>query len=116
MNFLQAHNVELRFFVGSWASFPVVQEPYSMILTSETVYELDNLPDLVALLRHAALTSSTPALLQDQLTLVACKRVYFGVGGGEYAFKREVGDRAEISNLWNSSKGVERTVMRVKWI
>ena len=114
-SFLELNNVELRFFVGSWHELPIPLEAYSIVLTSETVYELDNLPYLTDLLHQISMTKNHPAKTRDQLTLVACKRVYFGVGGGEFAFKAEVGARGEVNNIWHSSHGVERTVLRVEW-
>lgn len=109
--FLDRHNIELRFFAGSWQTFDVF-EPYDIVLTSETVYDVDNLPHLVKLLKAANTSDSKTG----GLTLVACKRVYFGVGGGEVAFKSAVdayGGSAE--NIWTGGSGVERTVMKTTW-
>lgn len=109
--FLKRHNIELRFFAGSWETFEV-SEPYNVVLTSETVYDVDNLPHLVKLLKEA----SHPTPKSGDLTLVACKRVYFGVGGGEVAFKSVVEtDDGQVENLWTGGSGVERTVMRTSW-
>lgn len=86
------------------------------MLTSETVYELDNLEHLTDLLDRCA--SANGRVQEQQKTLVACKRVYFGVGGGEVAFKHSMAKRSSVSrvvNIWNSGAGVERTVMEVKW-
>jgi protein-histidine N-methyltransferase len=114
VDFLEKHNVELKFFSGAWQNFPTPDQPYDVILTSETVYELDNLEYLTSLLERAAAGHLSGK--HDQLTLVACKRVYFGVGGGEIAFKHSVEKkRADVENIWNSGSGVERTVMKVNW-
>jgi len=113
--FLKEHDIELKLFAGSWQTWPDSsqdEQAYDLVLTSETVYELENLDSLCTLLQRAA---TTPAPMPDQLTLVACKRVYFGVGGGELAFKDKVEKKAEVENIWTSSQGVERTVMRVTW-
>ena len=111
LDFLKRWNIRIECFAGGWSSFDVHEgEGYDTILTSETVYDLDNLPHLKDLLRRSAKQT------KHQLTLVACKRIYFGVGGGEIAFKHEIGDDAEVDNVWASSTGgVERTVMRVRW-
>jgi protein-histidine N-methyltransferase len=111
LDFLKRWHIRIECFAGGWNSFEVPDDSrYNTILTSETVYDLDNLPHLKELLRRAAKPT------QDQLTLVACKRIYFGVGGGEIAFKHEIGDDGEVENVWASSTGgVERTVMRVRW-
>ncbi|KAK9900103.1 hypothetical protein P389DRAFT_207667 [Cystobasidium minutum MCA 4210] len=109
--FLAKHDIELKFFAGSWQTFQV-DEPYNVVLTSETVYELENLPFLVELLKAA--TKPKPA--QGDLTLIACKRVYFGVGGGEVAFRSAVGDaEGKVETVWSGGKGVERTVMQASW-
>lgn len=110
-DFLVKNDIELKFFAGSWQTFQV-QEPYNLILTSETVYDLENLPHLVKLLQSA----TKPKLEAGDLTLIACKRVYFGVGGGEVAFKLAVEEAGgEVQNIWSGGKGVERTVMQATW-
>lgn len=109
--FLDRHNIELKFFAGSWETFKVA-EPYNIVLTSETVYDVDNLPHLVRLLQ----TASRPSPKAGNLALVACKRVYFGVGGGEVAFKSVVDDfGGAVENIWTGGSGVERTVMKTTW-
>lgn len=128
--FLKQHDIELKLFAGSWQTCPLPtdDQPYDVVLTSETVYEPDNLDSLCALLQRAATSKTTTTTTatttadpanaspkDDQLSLVACKRVYFGVGGGELAFKDKIHDKAQVSNIWSSSKGVERTVMRIVW-
>ena len=54
--------------------------------------------------------------------MVACKRVYFGVGGGEQEFRRRVVERrGKVENVWGDgegegrSRGVGRVVMSVEW-
>lgn len=109
--FLNRHDIELKFFAGDWETFKV-DEPYNIILTSETVYDVDNLPRLVKLLQSAGGTTSKPG----DLSLVACKRVYFGVGGGEVAFKSVVEENGgTVENIWTGGSGVERTVMKTTW-
>lgn len=116
LHFLEKSNIELMFFSGAWQNFPnpsSAEAGYDLVLTSETVYELENLEYLTDLLVRAA----GPAIgRKDQTTLVACKRVYFGVGGGEVAFKHAMERRGvEVDNIWHSGSGVERTVMKVRW-
>lgn len=109
--FLERHDIELKFFAGSWQTFSI-SEPYDLVLTSETVYDVENLPSLVKLLKTASHSDGE----SSTLTLVACKRVYFGVGGGEVAFKAAVSDTdGTIENIWSGGQGVERTVMRASW-
>lgn len=109
--FLERHNIELKFFGGSWQTFQPT-EHYNVVLTSETVYDVENLPHLVKLLK----TASHPEPKSGDLTLIACKRVYFGVGGGEVAFKSAVDDLdGTVENIWTGGSGVERTVMHARW-
>jgi protein-histidine N-methyltransferase len=119
---LQRENVELRFFEGDWSGMvaqPEVQH-YDVVLTSETIYSLDSLPSLLSLLQTTCRTTSdhpSPATC-----LVACKRIYFGVGGGELEFRRRVEERGgKVSSIWGEgegegkSQGVGRVVMNVNW-
>lgn len=116
LQFLDKYNIELRFFAGGWQNVPAPEQPYDLVLTSETVYELDNLEHLTGLLHRCALPQRGQPRPRDHTTLVACKRVYFGVGGGEHAFKDCIEKQgATVDNIWNSGSGVERTVMRVNW-
>lgn len=88
-------------------------EPYDVVLTSETVYSLPSLPSLLDVLQAACRP------LGDSLCLVACKRIYFGVGGGELEFRRRVEERrGTAETVWGGEKpnrGVSRTVMKVEW-
>ncbi|GAA5909514.1 hypothetical protein JCM5296_006058 [Sporobolomyces johnsonii] len=117
---LEREQIELRFFEGDWAGMDGVVrkegDGYDLVLTSETVYSLPSLPPLLDLLEAAV---SIQAL---SLCLVACKRIYFGVGGGELEFRRRVEERGgEVETVWGEgdgkgkSSGVGRTVMRVRW-
>jgi len=120
---LERENIELRFSEGDWAGMARTVrdddgERYDVVLTSETVYAVESLPALLDLLEAA--TARGGAV--DALCLVACKRIYFGVGGGELEFRRRVEERgAEVEAVWGAgegkgkSSGVGRTVMRVRW-
>lgn len=90
------------------------EDSYDVILTSETIYSLDSLEPLLDLLH----SSSSPAASTQ--CLVACKRIYFGVGGGEVEFRKRVEERGgQVSTVWGAegveNTGVGRVVMRVKW-
>ncbi|KPV75954.1 uncharacterized protein RHOBADRAFT_52962 [Rhodotorula graminis WP1] len=120
---LERENVELRFSEGDWAGMATAlraddDERYDVVLTSETVYAVESLPALLDLLEAATARGTD----DDALCLVACKRIYFGVGGGELEFRRRVEERgAEVEAVWGAgegrgkSSGVGRTVMRVRW-
>lgn len=112
---LTKHRIELKFFSGSWpavSSSPTgsdrVTQKYDLALTSETVYQIPSLPNLIALLRGA------------QQSIVAAKVLYFGVGGGTDAFEEAVlasgGQLEHIGGAWEGAKGgVSRKVSRVQW-
>lgn len=93
------------------------EEGFDIVLTSETVYSLPSLPPLLDLLESAAKGKEV-----DQLCLVACKRIYFGVGGGELEFRRRVEERGgKVESVWGQgngkgrNEGVGRTVLKVEW-
>ncbi|GAA5835289.1 hypothetical protein JCM9279_004497 [Rhodotorula babjevae] len=121
---LERENIELRFSEGDWAGMARAVrvagegERYDVVLTSETVYAVESLPALLDLLEAATARNDDAGAL----CLVACKRIYFGVGGGELEFRRRVEERgAEVEAVWGAgegmgkSSGVGRTVMRVRW-
>jgi protein-histidine N-methyltransferase len=124
--------ITLRFFAGGWSSFPV-DAPYTLVLSSETIYETRSLPALIRLLRLAA--SATPAgedgdAVSDRLsaatsrlrvsprtkTLVAAKVLYFGVGGGVSDFADAVErEHGRVEKVWENESGVGRQIMDVEW-
>jgi protein-histidine N-methyltransferase len=115
---LQRENIELRFFEGDWGQASV--QHYDVVLTSETIYSLDSLDSLLGLLTMAC--KSTPDATAPSTCLVACKRIYFGVGGGELEFRRRVESRgAKVETIWGDGEGagkntgVGRVVMSVDW-
>lgn len=115
---LDTENIELVFFEGAWETFTVdaEEDKYDLVLTSETVYELDSLDSLIRLLR----TASRPG--KDSTCLVACKKIYFGVGGGELEFRRRVEQvQGTVETVWGQHcmkgriTGVGRVIMQVEW-
>lgn len=112
-------NVELKFFSGDWSTMNKApnQERYDIILTSETIYSLPSLPPLLDLLSSASYPSTEK---ENTKCFVACKRIYFGVGGGEGEFRRRVEERnGEVTTVWGGegaeNTGVGRVVMSVTW-
>lgn len=122
VDFLDQHQIELKFFCGPWHAWKLSEEGYDIVVTSETVYEPESLPSLCQVLTTAAKGGKDavppPASAEgdSNITLVACKRVYFGVGGGEHAFKECIAEKgASVREVWRSGKGVDRTVLKVTW-
>ena len=138
---LVEYEIELRFFSGSWQTFDLEAAggKYDIILTSETIYRTESLPALIEVLRSSCLGSSRgqtadqdealAKLSQEKLSissseapyvcLVAAKLVYFGVGGGVAEFIRAIegGERklGSVKNIWDTTEGVKRAVMKVSW-
>ncbi|TFK41589.1 hypothetical protein BDQ12DRAFT_389843 [Crucibulum laeve] len=140
---LEARNIHIRFFSGSWSSFDLSQTggTYDLVLTSETIYRPDSLPSLVGLMdaacRRETGQRANPAgldtLVQEKLSvddtpeadsylcLVAAKVLYFGVGGGVSDFVNAVENarkdepHGKVSTVWERKMGVGRKVMRVQW-
>ncbi|GAA6026991.1 hypothetical protein JCM8097_006021 [Rhodosporidiobolus ruineniae] len=132
---LERENIELRFFEGDWsgmdeavraghrkAETEEAEKGYDLVLTSETVYSIPSLEPLLDLLEAASERVGAANEEDAALCLVACKRIYFGVGGGELEFRRRVEARGgEVEAVWGEgegkgkSSGVGRTVMSVRW-
>ncbi|KAG6860474.1 hypothetical protein C0995_010765 [Termitomyces sp. Mi166 len=107
---LETYKIRLKFFSGSWSSFPVT--PYDIVLTSETIYRSESLILLLALLKGAAGARKE----KEHLCLVAAKVLYFGVGGGVKEFMERVKDEGgSVENVWEVVSGVGRRVMSVRW-
>lgn len=101
---LAAFNLVLRFNSGPWEAIDVASLPYSVVLSSETIYELASLPTLLRALKGAC--------RDETLCLVAAKVLYFGVGGGVNAFEEAM----RLTNGWTKAirrhtAGVGRVVL-----
>ncbi|GAA6061575.1 hypothetical protein JCM10212_004325 [Sporobolomyces blumeae] len=117
---LERESIEFEFSEGDWSGMDDAvrgRGGYDVVLTSETVYEVSSLDSLIKLLRAAASRDD-----ERTLCLVACKRIYFGVGGGELEFRRRVEETgATVESVWGEgtgkgkSEGVGRTVLEVRW-
>ena len=94
---------ECRFFSGDWRSLEEVlpTSKYDLILTSETIYNLENQETLLSLF--------SKCLKEDGSVLVAAKIHYFGVGGGLRQFE---GAAAKSSWTTESVTKIESEVKR----
>jgi len=113
--------ISLAFFSGPWESltthFQSGEAQHDIVLTSETIYRTEALPELIQLL-HQACTDAEP------LCLVAAKVLYFGVGGGVSEFVRTLGSNAmvdkgcsgRVETVWERKVGVGRKIMRIDWV
>lgn len=114
---LARQSISLRLIVGDWRTFDAAELKLAhvsdLVLSSETVYRDSAIPSLIAAIRAVAAPDAT--------TLIAAKTLYFGLDGGELAFRQHV-DRlagAAIEERWRGgsggSGGVERVVLDVRW-
>ena len=139
---LVALNLTIRFFSGSWNTFnptnTIASDCYNVVLTSETIYQVDSLESLVDLMQAAcigktkeslnsrisSLTISEEKSAEDTFgascpyqCLVAAKVLYFGVGGGVLEFLKRIERRkGRAITVQERKVGVGRKVIRVEWI
>ena len=133
---LSAKNMHIHFLCGSWRTSNIDRR-FDVILTSETMYRPDGIPDLLDVLWKAyanppslAIGTTLEGAMIDKLSLddprcyVAGKVLYFGVGGGMPDLISELEDprgtkcsrrRGNWRVLKEHSQGVIRRVLQVSW-
>ena len=87
-----------------------VDEKFDLILASETIYSLEDLPKF----RDAVVHFLRP---EGGVALVAAKEYYFGVGGGVDAFLDVVakgGKPMKSRTHWIEQHGVRRAVIELR--
>lgn len=106
-----------QYLYGDWGSIhkkyyadSAVSTKYDVILTSETIYEKSSFMKLLELMKAA--------LKPDGVIYLAAKIHYFGVGGGITDFEKLVqeDETFEISTVLRIKQGVERQILRMKFI
>ena len=123
---LRKYKIDIQFYSGHWEGLTAINAINidslpNIILTSETIYSTETMPILIDALEeayHGSLDEEVKSSINstDKLCLVAAKVVYFGVGGGVYAFEQELKRRkASTKTIWKSEKGVSRVVLQVDW-
>lgn len=133
---LSDKNLHIHFLCGSWNTYNIDRR-FDIILTSETMYRPDSIPDLLDVMWKAyvnppslTIDATLEVAVQEKLSLddprcyVAGKVLYFGVGGGLPDFisgledprdskcSRRIG-KCEV--LKEHSQGVVRKVLQVSW-
>ena len=101
-------NVEgCKFLSGDWDSARCLLEPasFDVILTSETIYNIEAQKSLYELMKFSIKPSG--------VAFVAAKSYYFGVGGGTDHFAELVNKDGtfNISKVTTSSEGVKRDIL-----
>eukprot|EP00035_Acanthoeca_spectabilis_P031712 m.15417 g.15417 ORF g.15417 m.15417 type:complete len:334 (-) comp4911_c0_seq1:3-1004(-) len=103
-----------RFFSGSWAALEEhlahgEDGTYDVVLTAETLYSLESMPELYSLLKATVNPVGGAAY-------VASKVYYFGVGGGTQDFLRlvEKDGYFQSSTVMQVDNGVKREVIKLE--
>ncbi|KAG4439597.1 hypothetical protein IFR05_004945 [Cadophora sp. M221] len=116
---LESHHVRLSFFSGAWSPefVGLVKEDMSShasrltIIGAETIYSPAALKSFAETLM--SLLENMPD--DDRISLVAAKKVYFGVGGSMEDFCEMVRlHSAAVDQIREESDGVRRAVVEVK--
>ncbi|WAQ90836.1 hypothetical protein PtA15_13A235 [Puccinia triticina] len=152
--FLRENRIRLTFVYGPWSTFELpaispsqtsnpprtesgrekeIRKGCEVIMSSETLYSTDSLPDLINVLLSSKITSKSRLRAQQEADaaavestiLIASKAVYFGVGGGTHSFIDLVENRHNGSVSFIDlhhpdhppplSNGVSRVLMDVKF-
>lgn len=108
INLLQT---ESNFYAGDWSHFADLTqdlEKYDVILTSETIYNIENQQKLLDTFKNR--------LKPDGKVLIAAKSHYFGVGGGLEQFVDVVkcGKVFESNELWLADENLKRGIIELK--
>jgi len=133
---LSDNNLHIHFLCGSWSTYNIDRR-FDVILTSETMYQQEAIPDLLDVLWKAyanppslTIDATLEGAVHEKLSLddprcyVAGKVLYFGVGGGLPDFISGLegpqgsrcsrrGGKWEV--LREHSQGVIRKVLQVSW-
>lgn len=118
---LASHNVKLSFFSGAWSpEFDnLVKENMSSHTSRLTIIGAETIYSPAALKSFAeTLMSLLQSLPDDERTsLVAAKKVYFGVGGSMEDFCQMVRSQGgAVEKIREESDGVRRAVVKVKML
>ncbi|XP_017037415.1 histidine protein methyltransferase 1 homolog [Drosophila kikkawai] len=99
-------------YAGDWSHFSLLTkdlDKYDLILTSETIYNIDNQKKL--------LETFAGRLKPDGIVLVAAKSHYFGVGGGleQFTHKIKMEKVFQTENVWQAEENLKRGILQLKF-
>jgi len=107
--------LETRFFSGDWGTLEAnilakeiknENEKFDLILTSETIYNVENQSKLVSIFQNFTKKGGE--------VLVAAKTFYFGVGGGVKQFEKLVKKTGlNVETAKKYEEGVKREILRI---
>jgi len=104
-----------KFVSGAWNHRNIFSllppNSFSLILTSDTLYEPTSLEPLLKIISHC--------LAPHGLALIAAKRYYFGIGGGTEALKIRVDSLGlmewKVEKIFEDGKSNIREIVTLKW-
>ncbi|KAJ6637141.1 Histidine protein methyltransferase 1 like [Pseudolycoriella hygida] len=101
-----------KFYAGDWSNLVESTDKdtkYDVILTSETIYNLENYWKLLNVFKTK--------LKDNGIALVAAKTYYFGVGGGCREFERLIKEDGNLQSdvVFVVSENVQREILKVKF-
>ncbi|KAH8246619.1 hypothetical protein KR038_005809 [Drosophila bunnanda] len=99
-------------YAGDWSHFADLTkdlDKYDLILTSETIYNVDN--------QEKLLETFAGRLKPEGIVLVAAKSHYFGVGGGleQFTDKINIGKVFQTENVWQAKENLKRGILQLKF-
>lgn len=105
-------SAECRFYAGDWSHFTELTknlEKYDLILTSETIYNINNQQKLLDTLKERLKASG--------IVLVAAKSHYFGVGGGLEQFVDKINTEQffKSTEVWQAAENLKRGIIELKF-
>ena len=121
---LESRNIEIHVVSGSWGTHftelmsatPTSNSgpPATIVLASETVYSPDTLASFTDTLMGSVQAAESSG--GSAVSLIAAKKVYFGVGGGVDDFLRILQKKGgEAKVVWESEgSGVGRVILEVR--
>ncbi|CAG8452711.1 26615_t:CDS:2 [Dentiscutata erythropus] len=106
-----------RFFKGDWNGLTNLlnlhsnQEKYDIILSSETIYNLNSIPKLYNVIKHAL-------KYPNGVAYIAAKTIYFGVGGGILSFCQliEQDHIFEVNVVYTKAAHVRREILKLSFL
>jgi len=96
-----------KYYSGDWKSFTTFNEDtYDLILTSETIYNVNNYTKLIKLFENKLKPSGS--------ILLIAKNYYFGVGGSITEFLNCLKSSKLNSDIvWTNTDGVKKTLLNI---
>lgn len=96
-----------KYYSGDWKSFTTFNEDtYDLILTSETIYNVNNYTKLINLFEKKLKLSGS--------ILLIAKNYYFGVGGSITEFLNCLkSSKLNADVVWTSTDGVKKTLLNI---